>query len=97
VTLGSHVLKNWSMFPLGQIDGKKLAKYSVGLKSGAIDNDEDPLVEIRNGGSGSFFVGNLSLSSSENPILDTFVRFDGFSKVYHDYHNIFILNARESF
>lgn len=70
------------MFPIGHLDGKKLTKYSLGLKSGAIDNQEDPLVEIRNGGSGAFFVGNFSIPAPTNgTLLDTFVRLDGFSKV----------------
>lgn len=70
------------MYPIGHLDGQKLTKYSVGLKSGAIDNQEDPISEIKNGGSGNFFVGNFSIPAPTNgKLLDTFVRLDGFSKV----------------
>ncbi|CAL8127088.1 unnamed protein product [Orchesella dallaii] len=80
VTLGSKVLRNWEIFPIGSIDGKKLTKYSIGLKSNLINNYESPLTEIRNRGSGSFFVGNFTVPASNSSVLDTFVRLDGFTK-----------------
>lgn len=91
--LGKHNLTNWTIFPLGEMDGKKLLKYSLGLKDKSLEVKEDLFSSIRNRGSARFFVGNFTLPSSfitsaslnKEEILDTFVRLDGFSKVLHSH------------
>lgn len=72
------------------MDGKKLLKYSQGLKDKSIQIKDNLVSSIRNKGSGQFFVGNFTLPSSsikqteagnDDDVLDTFVRLDGFGKV----------------
>ena len=73
------------------MDGSRLLKYSLGLKDKSIEIREDRLKSIRNRGSGRLFAGNFTLpqnlslegsdGESEQTILDTYVRMDGFTKV----------------
>ncbi|XP_021964438.1 beta-galactosidase isoform X2 [Folsomia candida] len=82
ITLGTRALHNWTIFPLGEIDGKKLLKYSQGLKDKSLQIKEDFFSAIRNRGSARFFAGNFTLprGTSRDEILDTYVRLDGFNK-----------------
>ena len=86
IVLGRHNITSWIIFPLGELNGKKLLKYSNGLKDKSLEIKEDIFSSLRNGGAARFYAGNFTLPSSssilkENDELDTFVRLDGFTKV----------------
>lgn len=94
ITLGSHSLADWAIFPFGEMDGKKLTKYSQGLKDNSIIGFENTTTSfeksVRNRGSGNFYVGNFSIPP-EDPVEDTFVRLDGFSKVSYLRFTLWVL------
>jgi len=81
ITIGRTTLDDWEIFPFGEFDGKKLTKYSHGLKDHSLVDTKSPYVlPSRNHGSGTFYVGNFSLPT-KGSLKDTFVRLNGFSKV----------------
>jgi len=75
------------MYPIGEIDGPQLTKYSKNEAHYLDPKSDKTEFLIKGTGNGEFYVGKFNISlpgdfqSSEKYALDTFVDLTGFSKV----------------
>ena len=78
VTLNGLDLQNWTMWKLGTLDGTRLTKFAhTVLSNSVVEAQSYPIP----GGPG-LYVGNFSISN--RTIYDTFVKLDGWTKVYFE-------------